>query len=318
MAERLEVFAPDGIGEIVAGTDLAALVTEHVQDGDVVVITSKVISKAEGRVVPGDRDQAIREETVRVVARRGPTSIVENHLGLVMAAAGIDASNVEPGLLVLLPLDPDASARTLRETVHTRTGLNVAVLISDTAGRAWRHGQTDLAIGAAGIEPMISFDGRTDAYGNPLAVTAPAVADELAGIAEIVTGKLGGRPLTVLRGLGDRVLPIGEHGPGARSLVRETGTDMFGLGSREAVVAALAREDRAAFGAPALAADLVDALTSCGFAATADATGVRVDGPPDERLAALLFAYGWTVVSEGPRSGSGRSGDSATRLAPLS
>lgn len=310
----VSVHAPDGIGEVAVGTDLGRLVVENVRDltdGDVLVLTSKVVSKAEGRVVPGDRDEAIRDETVRLVARRGPTSIVENHLGLVMAAAGIDASNVAPGLLVLLPVDPDATARRIREDVLARTGRNVAVLISDTAGRAWRHGQTDLAIGAAGIEPLVSFDGRTDSYGNPLAVTAPAVADEIAGFAEVVTGKLGGRPLSVVRGLAERVLPAGEHGPGARSLVREVGTDMFGLGSREAVVAALAGQDRAAFGAPAAASDLQQALTECGFPWSAE-NGFRVDAPADDpRLAALLFAYGWSAREDG-------STDTSTLLAPLS
>lgn len=313
---KLEVVAPDGIGEIAAGTDLAAVVAEHapggLRDGDVVVLTSKVVSKAEGRVVPGDREQAIREETVRLVARRGPTSIVENHLGLVMAAAGIDASNVAPGMLVLLPLDPDESARRIRTELLATTGRNVVVLISDTAGRAWRHGQTDLAIGAAGIEPLVSFEGRTDEYGNELAVTAPAVADELTGIAEVVTGKLGGRPLTLVRGLTEIVLAPGTHGPGARSLVRETGTDMFGLGSREAVVAALAGQDRTAFGAPASAADLRLALTECGFAVSTDEGALSVAGPADDvRLAALLFAHGWQPVGDG-------SPDTRTLLAPLS
>ncbi|RNL78630.1 coenzyme F420-0:L-glutamate ligase [Nocardioides marmorisolisilvae] len=318
---HLEVVAPDGIGEVVAGTDLAALVAEHadLHDGDVVVLTSKVVSKAEGRVVPGDRDEAIREETVRLVARRGPTSIVENHLGLVMAAAGIDASNVEPGLLVLLPLDPDATARRIREDLLARTGTNVAVLVSDTAGRAWRHGQTDLAIGAAGLEPLISFEGRTDDYGNELAVTAPAVADEITGIAEVVTGKLGGRPLCVLRGLGDLVLLAGEHGPGARSLVREAESDMFGLGSREAVVAALAG-DRRGFGAPAATGDLLDALASCGFAARADDDGVLVDVAADDvRLGLLLLAHGWQALPRIPAGiHSNGSAETATRVAPLS
>ncbi|MFL6024548.1 MAG: coenzyme F420-0:L-glutamate ligase [Marmoricola sp.] len=314
---HLQVFAPDGIGEITAGTDLATVVAEHggLVDGDVVVLTSKVVSKAEGRVVPGDREQAIREETVRLVARRGPTSIVENHLGLVMAAAGIDASNVEPGMLVLLPLDPDATARRIRTDLHASIGLNVAVLVSDTAGRAWRHGQTDLAIGVAGLEPLVSFEGRTDDYGNELAVTAPAVADELTGIAEVATGKLGGRPLTVLRGLADLVLPTGEHGPGARSLVREVGTDMFGLGSREAVVAAL-RGDRTGFGSPASAADLLDALGACGFAARTDGEDVLVDaGVDDVRLGALLVAHGWGGAAQIHSDGSP---DTRTRVAPLS
>ena len=151
----LEVFAPDGIGEVAPGTDLAALAAPHLRDGDVLVVTSKVVSKAEGRVVRAGREQAIRDETVRVVARRGPTSIVETGLGVVMAAAGVDASNVEPGWVVLLPVDPDASARRLREDLAASTGLNVAVVVSDTAGRAWRHGQTDLALGTAGLVQVL-------------------------------------------------------------------------------------------------------------------------------------------------------------------
>ena len=308
----LEVFAPDGIGEITEGTDLTGLITPFVVDGDVLVVTSKVVSKAEGRVVEGDREQVIRDETVRVVARRGPTSIVETRLGVVMAAAGVDASNVAPGSVVLLPVDPDASARRLRDALASVAGVNVAVVVSDTAGRAWRHGQTDLALGVAGMLPLESFAGSTDAYGNPLSVTAPAVADEIAGIAEVTSGKLGGRPFTIVRGLADRVLRVGEHGPGARSLVRETGTDMFGLGSREAVVAALSGHDRAAFGAAADPADLIDALERCDLSASVAADRVQVDSTPDDpRVAVLAFAHGWEVVAAD-------STDSHTVLAPLS
>lgn len=293
---RLEVHAPDGIGEVTAGTDLAGLVAPHVLDGDVVVITSKVVSKAEGRVRVGDRDAAIREESVRVVARRGATSIVETRIGVVMAAAGVDASNVRPGSVVLLPDDPDASARQVRQELARRYAVNVAVIVSDTAGRAWRHGQTDLAIGVAGLLALESFAGRTDGYGNPLAVTAPAVADEIAGVAELATGKLGNRPLTVVRGLRERVLPPGEHGPGARVLVRETGTDMFGLGTREAVVAALSGRDQEAFGAPASPEDLVRALAACGLATSAVDGGVSVAAPADDpRLTVLAFAHSWQV-----------------------
>ena len=157
-----------------------------------------MVSKAEGRVRPGDRDEAIRDETVRVVARRGPTSIVENHLGLVMAAAGVDASNVTPGQVVLLPKDPDSSARALRERVLHEIGRNVAVVVTDTAGRAWRTGQTDLAIGVAGMEPLEELAGRTDSYGNELAVTSPAIADELAGGGRARDGQAG-RPARVRR-----------------------------------------------------------------------------------------------------------------------
>lgn len=310
----LQVFAPDGIGEVTPGTDLAALVAPFVRDGDVVVVTSKVVSKSEGRVLTGERDQAIRDETVRVVARRGPTSIVETRLGVVMAAAGVDASNVEPGSVVLLPIDPDASARRIRERL-AEAAVNVAVVVSDTAGRAWRHGQTDLALGVAGMLPLESFEGRLDDYGNPLSVTAPAVADEIAGIAEVVTGKMGHRPVTVLRGLAHRVLPPGEHGPGGRALVRETGTDMFGLGSREAVVAAVSGRDQHAFGAPAVTEDLVRSLADCGLEATTTTAADREVGVPvasdDVRLLVLAFAHGWTVDRR-------RSTDSATVLVPLS
>jgi coenzyme F420-0:L-glutamate ligase/coenzyme F420-1:gamma-L-glutamate ligase len=308
----LEVFAPDGIGEIVAGADLAALAGQYVADGDVLVMTSKVVSKAEGRVVRADREQAIRDETVRVVARRGPTSIVETRLGVVMAAAGVDASNVAPGWVVLLPLDPDASARRIREDLAAGAGINVAVVVTDTAGRAWRHGQTDLALGVAGMLPLESFEGAIDSYGNPLAVTAPAVADEIAGFAEVASGKLGARPLTVVRGLADRVLPRGEHGPGARALVREAGTDMFGLGSREAVVAALSGRDQQAFGAAAAPGDVVAALGGCGIAATIVDDTVRVHaGADDLRIGVLAFAHGWQVDE-------GVSSDSVTVLAALS
>ncbi len=308
----LEVSAPDDIGEVGPGADLAALAAPHVREGDVLVVTSKIVSKAEGRVVAGTARGPSRTRPSgwsRAAAR--PASS-RTRLGVVLAAAGVDASNVAAGSVVLLPVDPDASARRLREMLAETTGVNVAVVVSDTAGRAWRHGQTDLALGVAGIEPLESFAGATDSYGNPLAVTAPAVADEIAGIAEVASGKLGGRPLTVVRGLADRVLPPGEHGPGARVLVRETGTDMFGLGSREAVVAALSGRDQDAFGSPADADDLVRALVDCGLTASASEAGVVVTvGPDDPRLAVVAFAFGWTADRA-------LSTDSTTVVAPLS
>lgn len=309
----LALWAPDGIGEVSEGTDLTALVLaglgpdglrDGLQDGDVVVLTSKVVSKAEGRSRPGNRDEALVGETVRLVARRGPTSIVVNPLGLVMAAAGIDASNVTPGTVLLLPEDPDATSRRIREGLLERTGRNVAVVISDTAGRAWRFGQTDLAIGAAGIEPLDDHNGRIDGYGNPLAVTAPAAVDEIAAAAELVTGKLGGRPLTRFRGLAERVLPPGEHGPGASALVRPVSQDMFALGSREAVLAALGGEQPASFGTPASLDDTVRALEQVGL--TARPAGPAADGgvvvePPDAqarwRLGVAAYALGWAVTT---------------------
>ncbi len=187
---HLEISAPDGLPEITTESDLAALVAAStlLTDGDIVVVTSKVISKAEGRVRTGVREDAMAEETVRVVARRGPTVIVRNRLGLTMAAAGIDASNVDAGSIVLLPLDPDASARALRVRLHELTGATLGVVVTDTAGRAWREGQTDIAVGAAGLRVAEDFAGRVDAYGNDLVVTLPAVADEIAGAADLVQG----------------------------------------------------------------------------------------------------------------------------------
>lgn len=298
-AVGLWLWAPDGVGEVTQGADLARILVEalpDLADGDVVMVTSKVVSKAEGRVVAGRRDDALAGETVRLVARRGATRIVENHLGLVMAAAGIDASNVAPGWLVLLPVDPDASARKIREEVFTRTGRNVAVLVTDTAGRPWRHGQSDLAIGAAGLEVLDDHAGRIDGYGNPLAVTAPAVADEIAGASDLVRGKLAGRPFAVLRGLISTVLPPGDHGPGARSLTRSLAEDMFALGTREAVLAALTGTAAESFGAPASASALVAALASIGVPAVEDGDDVRmteVAASDRVRVEVLAHAFGW-------------------------
>ena len=304
---RLEAWAPGGMPEVRAGDDLAELVLvalhggADLADGDIVSVTSKVVSKAEGRTRVGDREEAIEEETLRVVARRGATRIVRHRLGLTMAAAGVDASNVAVGSIILLPLDPDRSARLLRGEVHRRTGLNVGVIVTDTSGRAWREGQTDLAIGAAGIVVAEDFAGRTDSHGNPLAVTLPAVADELAGAAELVQGKLAGRPVAVLRGRADLVLPPGEDGPGASSLVRPDGGDMFGWGAREAVVRALTGDavDRVAFGAPASPDDLQQALAQTLGADPGPLLGgsdIRLPAHADRTaLAAVCFAHGWRL-----------------------
>ncbi len=259
-----------GIGEIGLGTDLAAVVADAVPDlaaGDVVVVTSKAVSKAEGRLVAGlDREAAITAETVRVVARRGPLRIVETRHGLVTAAAGVDASNVPLGSVALLPVDPDASARRLRAGLLARTGLNVAVLVTDTGGRTWRDGVVDVAIGLAGMDPAEDLRGRTDDYGNPLSATVVAVADEIAGASELVRPKLGGVPVAVVTGLAALVLPVGTDGPGAAALVRGRSGDLFPLGSRDVLFArrtvrafaetpvdpvSLARAAAAAAGAPA-------------------------------------------------------------------
>ncbi len=302
---HVSVTAPDGAPEIGPDDDLVEILLPLVDlvEGDVVVITSKVVSKAEGRVRTGTRDDALPGETVRVVARRGPTTIVRNRLGLTMAAGGIDSSNVASGSVVLLPENPDASARAIRRGLRERTGLNVGVVVTDTAGRAWREGQTDIAIGAAGLLVSEDFAGRTDGHGNELAVTAPAVADEIAGLAELAQGKLGGRPFAVVRGRADLVLPVDDDGPGAGSLVRAEGGDLFGYGAREAVVRALTgrAEDRAPFGAPAPPDELSAAITAAirVRASVSGPTGneLTITVPPglDRALAALTFAHGWEV-----------------------
>ena len=235
------VFAIVGIPEIVAGDDLVAILGDalagQLEEGDIIVVTSKIVSKAEGRqVVAADREEAISAETVRVVATRqhpgGVTRIVENRLGMVLAAAGVDSSNVPDGIVLLLPIDPDASALALAVAFRTRFGLHLGVLISDTLGRPWRQGQTDVAIGAAGIRVLDDLRGSTDANGRTLDVTVAAVADEIAGATDLVKGKAAGLPIAVVRGLGHLVGELGE--PGARSIVRTGPDDMFRLGTKEA------------------------------------------------------------------------------------
>jgi coenzyme F420-0:L-glutamate ligase/coenzyme F420-1:gamma-L-glutamate ligase len=247
---QLRILPVEGIGSVRPGDDLAALIARAapwLEDGDVLVVTSKIVSKAEGRLVEvppeeGPEREAAREavlaaETARVVAQRGPTRVVATHHGYVMAAAGIDASNVERGHLVLLPKDPDASARALRAALQERCGRDVAVIISDTMGRPWRLGLMDVALGVAGLDPIRDHRGEVDPYGNELQVTQVAVADELACAAELVKGKLDQVPVAVVRGYlgtGPR-----EDGPGALAMVRDPATDMFSLGTAEARAAGM-------------------------------------------------------------------------------
>jgi coenzyme F420-0:L-glutamate ligase len=240
----LSVFGLAGIGEVRPGDDLAALIlaaaSDGLRDGDILAVTSKIVSKAEGRIIAAaDREQAITDETVRVVASRehpgGVTRIVENRQGLVMAAAGVDASNTEEGTVLLLPVDPDASALALCRELRDATGVRLGVIITDTAGRPWRQGQTDIAIGAAGIAVLDDLRGTTDAAGRPLTVTVAALADEVAGAADLVKGKTSGMPVAVVRGLGRHVGELGL--PGARTLQRHGDADMFSLGTAEAYAA---------------------------------------------------------------------------------
>jgi coenzyme F420-0:L-glutamate ligase/coenzyme F420-1:gamma-L-glutamate ligase len=240
--DSLCIRALHGIGEIRPGDDLVTIIAEaaagSLQHGDILVVTSKIASKAEGRIMRAtDREQAITDETVRVVASRehagGVTRIVENRLGVVAAAAGVDASNTDDGTVLLLPVDPDASARVIAEGVRDRSARVVGVILSDTLGRPWREGQTDIAIGAAGVQVFDDLRGQLDAAGKLLSVTMPCVADELAAAADLVKGKATGCPVAVISGLGRLVGSLDL--PGAASIVRPAEHDLFRLGTDEAI-----------------------------------------------------------------------------------
>jgi coenzyme F420-0:L-glutamate ligase/coenzyme F420-1:gamma-L-glutamate ligase len=241
--EGISIHPVLGLPEFVPGDDLAAALAAAAPwlvDGDIVVVTSKVVSKVEGnlvRIEPGTdreaaRQRAVDAETVRVVARRGPLRIVETRHGWVVAAAGIDASNVAADSLVLLPADADASARELRARLAELLGVRVGVVISDTFGRPWRDGLTDVAVGAAGLPALLDLRGEVDAHGNQLETTQVALVDELAAAADLVKGKLAGVPVAVVRGL--RSDPPADD-RGARPLVRLGPGDLFPLGSRDVV-----------------------------------------------------------------------------------
>lgn len=226
---KLEIIPVPGLPEISEGEDLSALIAEHaaIRDGDVLVIAQKIVSKAEGRLIAidpmdraGERDRLIASESVRVVAQRGDVKIVETHHGFVCANAGIDASNVPPDRLALLPDDPDASAARLRAGLASVA--DVGVIISDTFGRPWRIGQTNVAIGCAGIIPVRDHRGEKDSFGQELTATVIAIADEIASAAELVMGKSDGIPVAIVRGL------EGVAGSGrARDLVRPPEEDLF-------------------------------------------------------------------------------------------
>ena len=241
-AGGVAVLPVPGLPEFRPGDDLAgalAAAAPWLVDGDVVVVTSKVVSKCEGRLVAASTDpearDALRRELVdaeaeRVLARRGTTLIVANKLGIVQAAAGVDGSNVRRDELALLPADPDASAARLRAALREQLGVDVAVVVTDTMGRCWRMGQTDAAIGSAGLPVLHRYGGAVDAEGNELLVTEVALADEVAGAADLVKGKLRAMPVAVVRGM---ALP--DDGSTARELIRPLADDMFRLGTDEAI-----------------------------------------------------------------------------------
>ncbi|BDT88752.1 coenzyme F420-0:L-glutamate ligase [Nocardia cyriacigeorgica] len=241
-AGELRLLPITGLPEFRPGDDIAAHIAANapwLADGDVLVVTSKIVAKVEGRIVaapldPEERDTARRalvdQEAVRVLARKGRTLITENRLGIVQAASGVDGSNVEQGELVLLPVDPDASAKALRSALAERLGVEVAVVVTDTMGRAWRNGQIDAAIGASGLRVLHDYAGAVDGQGNELHVTQVAIADELAAAADLVKGKLGGVPVAVVRGL-----LISDDASSAADLVRRGTDDLFWLGTAEAI-----------------------------------------------------------------------------------
>jgi coenzyme F420-0:L-glutamate ligase / coenzyme F420-1:gamma-L-glutamate ligase len=241
-AAPVEILPVPGLPEFRPGDDLAAALTAAapwLRDGDIVVVTSKVISKCEGRIVaapedPDERDalrrRLIDTEAVRVLARKGRTLITENRNGIVQAAAGVDGSNVGSTELALLPVDPDGSAAALRTALRERLGVNVAVLVTDTMGRAWRNGQTDAAIGSAGLPVLYGYAGAVDRHGNELVVTEVAVADEIAAAADLVKGKLTAVPVAVVRGL-----DLTDDGSTAARLLRGGEDDLFWLGTAESL-----------------------------------------------------------------------------------
>ena len=243
LAGGLTLYPVTGVGEVAPGQDLADLLAEALADhgaaspvpggladGDVVVVTQKVVSKAEGRIVPVDPDdpeakrRLVEAESVRIVRRRGDLLITETRHGFVCANAGVDLSNVQAGTAALLPVDPDRSARRIREGLEHRHHVSVGVIVSDTFGRTWRRGVTDVAIGVAGVAAVVDLRGTPDATGRVLEATEVCVADELAGAAELVMGKDKGIPAAVLRGVDPAWLRPGSV---ATEIVRPPSEDLF-------------------------------------------------------------------------------------------
>jgi coenzyme F420-0:L-glutamate ligase/coenzyme F420-1:gamma-L-glutamate ligase len=230
---RLQVFGIEGIPEVIAGDDLAGLISAaepDLRDGDVVVVTQKVVSKAEGAMARIDPDDPrghkalVEQESVRIVRRRGDLIISETKHGFVCANAGIDLSNVDEGWAALLPADSDRSARRIRDGIRALAGVEVAVIVSDTFGRPWRKGLTDVAIGCAGIQAVVDLRGTEDSKGRELQVTEVCVVDELACAAELVMGKASGVAAAVVRGVDPAWLGRGEV---RAEVVRPPAEDLF-------------------------------------------------------------------------------------------
>lgn len=236
--DSLSVFAISGIGEILPGDDLAGVIADaagaspstSLNHGDVVVVTQKIVSKAEGRMVEIDPEDPlshkplVEAEAVRILRRRGELMITETHHGFVCANSGVDLSNVESGWAALLPIDPDRSARRIRDGIRAKTGVEVAVIISDTFGRTWRRGVTDIAIGCAGIAAVVDLRGTHDALGREMQVTEVAVVDEIAAAAELVMGKSRAVPVAVVRGVNPEWFRSGNV---IGEIVRHPNEDLF-------------------------------------------------------------------------------------------
>jgi coenzyme F420-0:L-glutamate ligase/coenzyme F420-1:gamma-L-glutamate ligase len=234
---RLTIWGVDGIGEIAPGDQVGDVIVDAcrhepngpLQDGDVLVVTQKIVSKAEDRLVaidptnPLSHKKLVEDEAVRIVRRRGDLIITETRHGFVCANSGVDLSNVENGYAALLPIDSDRSARRIRDIVRTKLGITVGVIVSDTFGRPWRHGLTDIAIGVAGIAGVIDLRGTEDALGRTMAVTEVAVADEIASAAELVMGKSTGIPVAVVRGIDAAWF----RDSSVRELIRSAQDDLF-------------------------------------------------------------------------------------------
>jgi coenzyme F420-0:L-glutamate ligase/coenzyme F420-1:gamma-L-glutamate ligase len=228
----IQLIPVDGIGEVRPGDVLADLIApaSDLQDGDVVVVTQKIVSKAEGRLVAIDPDdplahkRLVEEESVRVLRRRGELIMSETTHGFVCANAGVDLSNIERGWCALLPVDSDRSARRIRDGLRARVGVDVGVIVSDTFGRTWRRGLTDVAIGCAGIAGIVDLRGTNDTFGREMMVTLVCVADEIAGAAELVMGKATGVPVAIVRGVDRSWL---REGSVHEEIVRPPSEDLF-------------------------------------------------------------------------------------------
>jgi coenzyme F420-0:L-glutamate ligase/coenzyme F420-1:gamma-L-glutamate ligase len=297
----IELIPLEGLPEVEPGDDLAALLEPPLAangaiDGDIVAVTQKIVSKAEGRVVPGeDRAAWVERESVGVVARRGELLITRTRHGFVCANAGVDASNVRDGFLTLLPEDPDASAERLQKELSSRLGLSrLGVVITDTFGRPWREGVVDVALGCAGLPSLVDLRGTVDDHGRALETTLVAFADAVAAASGLVMTKTARVPAALVRGLDGST---GDAPPGpARALVRRPEDDLF---RESAIVAVSAAQPSEQFGPGEVSRDIVEIAVAAAVAAAppGDWSIVAVDSPAARRRLAIS-----TSASDSPRT----------------